>query len=96
VKPDILAPGHRLGSDVSHATLYNSYPTLRLDANHMALSGTSMAAAVTSGAVAVLLEANRTANGYPAHPSLTANAVKAILQFTALRMHDDAIHRRDR
>ena len=55
----------------------------------MVLSGTSMAAAVTSGAMALMLEANRTANAYPARPSLTPNAVKAMLQFSALRLHDD-------
>jgi len=40
----------------------------------MSLTGTSMAAPVVSGTVALMLEAN---------PSLTPNAVKAILQFTA-------------
>ena len=36
-----------------------------------------------------MLEANRAANEYPA-PSLTPNAVKAILQYTAVEIHDDA------
>lgn len=49
-----------------------------------------MAAGVASGAVALLLEANRTANLYPARPSLTPNAVKAVMQFTAFRMRDAA------
>jgi subtilisin family serine protease len=40
----------------------------------MSLSGTSMAAPVVTGTVALMLQAN---------PSLTPNAVKAILQFTA-------------
>ena len=34
------------------------------------------------------LEASRTANGYPGRPSLTPNAVKAMLQFSAFRMHE--------
>jgi hypothetical protein len=41
---------------------------------YMSLSGTSMAAPVVSGTVALMLQAN---------PSLTPNAVKAILQYTA-------------
>src|SRR4029078_3406804 len=36
-----------------------------------------------------MLEANRTANAYPAHPSLTPHAVKALLQYSALRLDDD-------
>ena len=46
-----------------------------------------MATAVTSGSIALLLEANRTA--YPDNPALTANAVKAILQYTAVGIHND-------
>jgi subtilase family protein len=56
----------------------------------MRLSGTSMATAVASGSIALMLEANRSANHYPYHPSLTPNAVKAILQYTAVGIHDDA------
>jgi hypothetical protein len=48
-----------------------------------------MATAVTTGSIALLVEANRSANYYPARPSLTPNAVKAILQYTALGIHDD-------
>ena len=40
----------------------------------MLLSGTSMATAVTSGSIALMLEANRAANQY--HPTLTPNAVE--------------------
>jgi hypothetical protein len=46
-----------------------------------------MATAVVSGTVAVVLEASRTA--FPSAPPLTPNAVKAILQFTALPARDD-------
>jgi serine protease AprX len=48
----------------------------------LALSGSSMAAGVTSGVVATLLEANRAANA--GRGSLTPNTVKAILQFSAI------------
>ena len=41
---------------------------------YLSLSGTSMSTAVVSGSVALLLQAN---------PSLTPNAVKAVLEYTA-------------
>ncbi|HYM26064.1 MAG TPA: S8 family serine peptidase, partial [Vicinamibacterales bacterium] len=90
-KPDILANGHRLVSNASRGQyLYTNYPQFAVDANHLRLSGTSMATAVATGAVADLLQASRTANGYPARPSLTPNAVKAILQYTAFSMTNPA------
>jgi serine protease AprX len=90
LKPDLVAPGHNiiaLGSQ--QGTLYKTYPELKAaDADYMRLSGTSMATAVTTGSVALLLEANREAN--PGHPALTPNAVKAILQYTSVGIRDDA------
>ena len=78
-KPDLLADGHHLVSDGSTKTyLYQNYPTTRIDSGHLRLSGTSMAAGVATGAIALMLEASRAANGYPVRPSLTPNAVKAI------------------
>ena len=60
-KPDLLADGHHLVSDGSSKTyLYQTYATTRVDSGHLRLSGSSMAAGVASGAVALLLEANRT------------------------------------
>jgi hypothetical protein len=56
----------------------------------MRLSGTSMATAVATGAIAQLLEANRAANAYPTRPSLTPNAVKGTLQYTGFAMRDSA------
>ena len=56
-KPDIVAPGHNLVSDAAAgSTLYSQYPSLRVSPSYLRLSGTSMAAAVTSGAVALVLD----------------------------------------
>jgi serine protease AprX len=86
-KPDIVAPGHRLVSDTTpNSTLYESYPTARVSANYLRLSGTSMATAVASGAVALVLEAHRQA--HPGAPAPTPNLVKGILQYSSLRLRD--------
>ena len=81
-KPDVIAPG--LG--IVSLTAPGSYlATARPDAllpgtvdpgylPYLSLSGTSQAAPVVTGVVALLLQAN---------PDLTPNAVKAILQYTA-------------
>jgi serine protease AprX len=81
-KPDLVAPGY---GTVSLADPFGTFYTskaqyLVLGTGPMAyqpyltLSGTSMAAPVVAGTVALMLQAN---------PSLTPNAVKAILQYTA-------------
>jgi serine protease AprX len=81
-KPDLLAPGDGIISNAPAAsTLYTAYPSVRVDAAHMRLNGTSMATAVTSGVAALLIEASRAS--HPLAPALTPNAIKAILQFTA-------------
>jgi serine protease AprX len=86
-KPDLVAPGHALVSNASSTSaLYARYSTARVEPEYLRLSGTSMASAVTSGAVALMLQANKLA--HPTAPSLTPNAVKAILQYTAIRMRD--------
>jgi hypothetical protein len=92
VKPDVVAPGHNIiAIAAKQGTLYKTYPQLKAaDADYMRLSGTSMATAVTTGSIALMVEANRAANYYPSHPSLTPNAVKAILQYTAVGIHNDA------
>ena len=81
-KPDLVAPGTgtvSLSSSGSEFALTRqtalfpgSFPTGTLP--YLSLSGTSMAAPVVAGTVALMLEAN---------PNLTPNGVKAILQYTA-------------
>jgi serine protease AprX len=88
VKPDLVAPGHGLvATAATSGTLYVNHPELRVGDAYLRLTGTSMATAVVSGAVALVLEANHKA--FPSSPPLKPNAVKAILQFTALPAHDD-------
>jgi serine protease AprX len=85
-KPDIVAPGHTLVSAADiNSYLYATFPALRYTGSgqrrYLALSGTSMATGVASGVAAVLLSANG---------SLTANSLKAVLQYTALPLGNHA------
>jgi serine protease AprX len=83
-KPDLVAPGTGVVSlAAANSTLYNTRPEYLIDGTrgtsakpYLSLSGSSMAAPVVSGTVALMLHANS---------SLTPNAVKAILQYTAER-----------
>ena len=102
MKPDLVAPGAQLVATVSSSSgLYLANPNLVIDTitdgrggtAYMRFSGTSMAAAVTTGVVARLLDANRRTltngwgrNGVIVAPGLSPNAVKALLQYTALPM----------
>jgi hypothetical protein len=73
-----------------YSQLFESYPQLKSwsksGSNKFAkLSGTSMSAAVTTGIVSLVLEASR---GVNTEGALTPNAVKAVMQFTALPLSD--------
>src|SRR5215204_6344793 len=58
-KPDVVATGTQLLSNVAKGgTLYANYPALVVGNDYIKLSGTSMAAGVVSGVVAVMLESN--------------------------------------
>ena len=79
IKPDLVAPGNKITSlEADGSYLSVTYPERRVASyetrNYFELSGTSMSAAVVSGAVALLLEAN---------PDLTPGQVKVALQLTS-------------
>jgi serine protease AprX len=92
VKPDLVAPGNLVASDLAatYATLFRSYPANQLpidyymDTNNTVkdssvyyrLSGTSMAAPMVSGTVALMLQKD---------PALTPDQVKARLMKTAYK-----------
>jgi serine protease AprX len=84
-KPDVVAPGVALAAEAADgAQLYLTYPSLKVTVKHRnygRLSGSSVATATAAGVVALVLEASREANDGRA---LTPNAVKAVLQYTAI------------
>jgi serine protease AprX len=81
-KPDLVAPGVAIESlSDDSSLLFGTHPAARLWGSvdtvsqpYLSLSGTSMAAPVVAGTVALMIQAN---------PGLTPNLVKAILQYTA-------------
>jgi serine protease AprX len=86
-KPDLVAPGVGIASlSDPGSTMYAIDSPYLLSGTaataylpYLSLSGTSMATPVVTGTVALMLQAN---------PTLTPNAVKAILQYTSQRYPD--------
>jgi serine protease AprX len=74
-KPDIVAPGRKIVAPLSSssATLAQQFPERIVDTKYIRLSGTSMAAPVLSGVVALLLER---------YPNLKPTQVKWLLTQT--------------
>jgi serine protease AprX len=76
-KPDLVAPGTNLVSllpNNNRLTISQQHPANRVNSNYFRMSGTSMAAPIVSGAVALLLQSNS---------SLTPDQVKSRLKLTA-------------
>ncbi len=79
-KPDLVAPGRTLVSTVDpHSLIAQQHPEALVGRGYIMGSGTSQAAAVTSGAVALLLSAR---------PELSPDQVKTALRTTAVRISD--------
>ncbi len=75
VKPEVVAPGgHMLGLADSGDSLPSEHPEWKYDDEYFYMSGTSQAAAVASGVVALMLQAD---------PSLAADDVKCRLMASA-------------
>ncbi len=82
LKPDIVAPGTYLeGVVYPDSHLYTYYPQTHIEGTrkYYYLHGTSVAAPIVTGTVALMLQQNH---------SLTPNLVKAILQYTAIPFVD--------
>jgi serine protease AprX len=82
IKPDLVAPGsHVVSAQAAGSYLVTTYPQVHVTGTganaYMVLSGTSMAAAVASGAVALLLQER---------PSLSPGDVKVALEVSSTLM----------
>ncbi len=80
-KPEVTAPGVKIISLLSRndAILAVEHPEAVINQNYIQMSGTSMAAPMVSGTIALMLEAN---------PGLTPNDIKSILLATTISYKD--------
>jgi subtilisin family serine protease len=79
-KPDFSAPGQNLLSVAAAGSTLQIEQAAKGDSGrYMHLNGTSMAAGVVSGVVALALQAN---------PAITPNALKAVLEYSAVDVQD--------
>jgi serine protease AprX len=88
-KPDVLAPGDRLlSTDAQNSFLDELLPGNKVKVSGrqtlLELSGTSMAAGVASGVVALMVQQHEDSFRYRRTRPLSANLVKAMLQFSAV------------
>lgn len=88
VKPDVLSPGaHIVSTMLPNAYLARSGGAEKVSTTYYAIAGTSQAAAVTSGTVALMLEQS---------PRMTPDQVKYRLMVTAMpwvdSAHQDALY----
>jgi serine protease AprX len=80
-KPDLSAPGDNLLSVGAVGSTLRLLQEKRGNVgNYMRLSGTSMAAGVTSGLIGLVLQTN---------PGLTPNALKMVLQYSSIPVRSD-------
>lgn len=83
-KPDVVAPGSALIGVSSPGSRLGGMGALQSGTSgYIRLSGTSMAAAVATGVVALMIDANRMDNP---QTRLTPNTIKMMLQFSALHV----------
>jgi serine protease AprX len=84
IKPDLVAPGRRVRSTAAKQSMLAQRFANRVsrDGQYLVMSGSSMAAAVVSGAAALLFEVN---------PRLTPAEVKVALQVTASFLPEDGL-----
>ncbi len=87
VKPDVVAPGNKIVSlEASGAYLPRNYPQFHMAGNssnsYMHLSGTSMSAAIVTGGVALLMQAQ---------PNISAAQLKIALQTGSTYMWDGGL-----
>ena len=87
VKPDVVAPGNKIVSlETSGSYLQRNYPQFHMAGSqtnaYMHLSGTSMSAAVVTGGVALLMQAN---------PNMSPAQLKIALQTGSTYMKDGGL-----